>query len=844
MSDVSPDRGPIPAAGAPLEAEWNISSGRGRKNSRRDTGLVVESRDDAIISENLDGVITGWNESAERIFGYRAAEVIGKSILITVPPERVDEEKETLMRVRSRGWVDRYETEGERKDGTRLRLSVTISPVRDCDGRIIGASEICREVAGRAGVEESRFRDAVRQITDYAIFSMKPGGAINTWNEGCRRVLGYEEPEFLRMNSEQLFVPEDIEADIPGSELKRAAQDGSAYDNRWMLRKNGERFWASNSATALRDKSGTLIGFTKVMRDLTCERKIEQETGENVERFRFLAETTRSLLETRDPAELLNRIYDGLADLFGLEFYFHYLVEPHAKMRLCACRCVPPQAAREVELLEFGQTVCGTAARDVRAIIISDVPQTKEPMTEFIRKLGITAYACHPLIANGELLGTLSFGTTRVHSFAPEIVAVMRALSDIVALAIARKRAEERLAERARLLDISHDAIIVRDLNQRVVYWNHGAEALFGWTEAEAMGQNPCVLLQSVLPIPMEELTEQFNRDDYWEGEIVQKAKDGRELVVLATGSMARDEKGQPRGILHTYTDITELKRVQRELAKANEELSDYARNLEGAVQERTAHLKATIAELEGVSYSLSHDMRAPLRTINSFAQIILAEAGEKLGPLEKDLLHKSISAAERLDRLIQDILIYTRVARGPASLQNVDVEQLLRQIIAERPELQPPQAEISIQSPLGSVCGHEAHLTQCITNLLGNAVKFVAPGTQPRIRIRSEVHENEIRLWFEDNGIGVPREAQERIFGIFERMHDEKLYPGTGIGLSIVRKAAERMGGSVGLESEPGKGSRFWLQLAGVGKSSNVSCNERPGSAVASITSIDPHLG
>src|SRR5262249_31536635 len=159
----------------------------------------------------------------------------------------------------------------------------------------------------------------------------------------------------------------------------------------------------------------------------------------------------------------------------------------------------------------------------------------------------------------------------------------------------------------------------------------------FGWTEAEALGQNPCQLLHSVLSEPLENVAEKTFSGGYWEGEIIQTARDGRQITTLATGSLARDDEGRPRGILHTYTDITELKRVERELAKANEDLDDYACNLEAAVRDRTAHLQETIAELEGVSYSLSHDMRAPLRAINSFSQIILAQAQDKLGPFEKD---------------------------------------------------------------------------------------------------------------------------------------------------------------------------------------------------------------
>ena len=260
--------------------------------------------------------------------------------------------------------------------------------------------------------------------------------------------------------------------------------------------------------------------------------------------------------------------------------------------------------------------------------------------------------------------------------------------------------------------------------------------------------------------------------------------------------------------------DITERKRTVQELAKAEEDLEDYARNLETTVARRTADLRATIAELESVSYSLSHDMRAPLRTIQSFSQIILAEAGNKLGPMEADLLKKSISAADRLDRLIQDVLIYSRLSQGNIELKPVEVEPLLRQVIGERPELQPPKAEIEIRGALCRVRGHEAYLTQCITNLLDNAVKFVAEGVEPKVRIWNELMENQVRLWFEDNGIGIPKEAQERMFGMFQRLHSEKVYPGTGIGLAIVRKAAERMDGTAGVESEPGKGSRFWLQL------------------------------
>jgi signal transduction histidine kinase len=166
------------------------------------------------------------------------------------------------------------------------------------------------------------------------------------------------------------------------------------------------------------------------------------------------------------------------------------------------------------------------------------------------------------------------------------------------------------------------------------------------------------------------------------------------------------------------------------------------------------------------------------------------------------------------MDRLIQDVLTYSRVARSELDLQPTDVEKLLRDILETYPSLQAPGAEIRLQGPFPLVLGAEAVLTQCFANLLSNAVKFVAPGVTPRVRVWAEtqIPTSSARLCFRDNGVGVPPEAHGRMFGIFQRLSNR--YEGTGIGLAIVKKGAERMGGAVGFESALGSGSTFWLEL------------------------------
>ena len=265
--------------------------------------------------------------------------------------------------------------------------------------------------------------------------------------------------------------------------------------------------------------------------------------------------------------------------------------------------------------------------------------------------------------------------------------------------------------------------------------------------------------------------------------------------------------------IIHRIDDVTELVRVQQ-TNSAQGEFKKRAQELEIMVSERTQQLRESVAELESFCYSLSHDMRAPLRAIYSFIQMALAECGDKLPSDCRGYLEKSVRSADRLDRLIQEVLSFTRLSKQEIKTRSVDVEQLIRDMIEERPELRAPKADIKVEGPLLSMLGHEASLTQCITNLLDNAVKFVARGVKPSVRVYTEQRGKDARLWIEDNGFGIEADAQRKLFRMFQRIHTGDEYQGTGIGLAIVRKAVERMNGQVGVESEPGRGSRFWVQL------------------------------
>ncbi len=257
---------------------------------------------------------------------------------------------------------------------------------------------------------------------------------------------------------------------------------------------------------------------------------------------------------------------------------------------------------------------------------------------------------------------------------------------------------------------------------------------------------------------------------------------------------------------------LMDSRRLQLELQRVNT-------SLDHLVTERTAELQELVNELEHFSYTITHDLRAPLRAMHGFAGLLSDECKTVLNEQSREYLSRITTAAGRMDRLITDALSYSKVVRHKMPMEPTDVDRLLRGMIDSYPIFQAPNAHIEIVEPLPWVLGNEAGLTQCLSNLLGNAVKFVAPGQVPVIRVKGEQLGDKVRLWCEDNGIGIPKELQTRVFIMFQRL--SKDYEGTGIGLALVKKVVERMGGAVGVESEPGKGSRFWIDLQSVDSSS-----------------------
>lgn len=290
------------------------------------------------------------------------------------------------------------------------------------------------------------------------------------------------------------------------------------------------------------------------------------------------------------------------------------------------------------------------------------------------------------------------------------------------------------------------------------------------------------------------------------------KTEAGAIRHVLLTSLILPAELDATPLCLTSCVDLTERKKAETDLVALQNHLAQVNIDLERQVQERTAKLRETIEELEQYSYTITHDMRAPLRAMQGFAGLLLEEFSHHLDPDGRDYLRRIAEAADRMDRLITDALQFSGALRQPIRLEPVDPGVLLRGILESYPQYQPPRAHVHIIDGLPWVLGNKAAMTQCFSNLLDNAVKFVRPGITPEVRIWAGRQGGCARLWFQDNGIGIEKQYYDKIWVMFQRLNKD--YEGTGIGLALVRKVVERMGGQVGVESEPGQGSRFWVQL------------------------------
>jgi PAS domain S-box-containing protein len=378
--------------------------------------------------------------------------------------------------------------------------------------------------------------------------------------------------------------------------------------------------------------------------------------------------------------------------------------------------------------------------------------------------------------------------------------------------------ATQALGHLAAIVESSDDAIVSKTLTGVVTTWNQAAERLFGYSADEMIGQHITKLFPPGLAedenMILGRIKAGHRLSNY---ETVRQRKDGSLVDVSLTVSPIKDDTGRIIGASKIARDISRQKRIDRELAEAQEQLRSYAETLEARVRSRTAQLQETVQSLDSFCYTIAHDLRAPLRALSGFSREVLDHYAALLDGEGQDALKRIAGAAARMDQLILDLLRLGRVSTAELTAEVVDLREATHRVLgALEPEIRSRQAIVQVGPSMLPISANPVLLEQILLNLLNNALKFARPDIPPEIHVYSQQAGNTVRVCVQDNGIGIKTDHVKKLFQPFQRLVSADQYSGTGIGLAIVRKAAERMGGRAGVQSQPGKGSLFWVELPG----------------------------
>jgi PAS domain S-box-containing protein len=631
--------------------------------------LLLESLSEAILVLDTNGTIRYANPAASRITGYAQEQLLNKPVYQFYGGEeesiKINYELEQALKrgqFTSEGW--RLKANGERFWG-----EATLTPLRDEGGTLIGFTCLLHDTTDKKMDElelrnnHDHFRLMVESVQDYSIFMLDATGHILTWNEGARRTQGYRPDEIIGKHFSTFYTPQDLEAEKPAMELRVATQTGKYEEEGWRVRKNGSLFWASVTITALFDQQGTLVGFSKVTRDLTERKEAEEALRQSEERYRSLVQ----------------------------------------------------------QVNDYG--------------------------------------------------------------------------------------------------------IFMLDDKGHIISWNEGAHRIKGYTAQEIIGKHFSVFYPEEDIIngkPSYEL-KVARAEGKYEEEGWRLRKDGTRFWANVVITAIYNSEGILIGFSKVTRDLTERKEAERALRDAYERTRHLAEELKAANSE----LSYANRELEQFTSIASHDLQEPLRTIKSFLQLMEMKISQGQYEGLQTYIAKSISAANRMRELIQNLLQYTQLDKAQVVQEPVSVDELINQALQNlRNSVDTSGAQITVETGVDTVCGDRVQLLQLMQNLLSNALKFTDTEA-PRVNIRSEAENGHVKFAVSDNGIGIQQADLHKVFQIFRRLNTRKDYPGTGIGLAICKKIVDRHHGRIWPESEPGKGTTFYFTLHEVPSEKTLSNEE-----------------
>lgn len=730
---------------------------------------IVHSSNDAIISKTLDGIITSWNKAAEKIFGYTASEITGKHISLLIPSYRQHEEAEIVEKIRQGKVIEHYETERIKKDGTVISVSLTISPVRDHLGMVTGASKISRDITDRKKTEEN-LKESLKETADYkyaldessivAITDQK--GIIKHVNDNFCKISKYAAHELI--GQDHRIINSGYHSKEFIKQLWVTIANGKIWKGELKNKaKDGTIYWVDTTIVPFLDDKGKPYQYVAIRADITERKKVEDELASSEMHFRSLIENSAEGIALTD--ELSNNIYRS------------------------------PAAER----------IMGDVLKEntVNLAHPDDLDVIKAKIAEVKKSPGLpVSFQGRFLHSSGHYIWLEGTLTNLLH--VKGVNAIVTNYRDISQ----RKEVEEKLITSEKIYktiasSIPGSVICLLDMDYRYFLIEGDMLNKLGYSKEMLLGNKAADVLTAEV---FDGIKHEFKR--VLEGETITMESTANGYDIISRFIPLKDENNSVYAIMTVAMDITQLKHAQRNIIELNH-------GLEEKITERTAQLKKSNEELDAFSYSVSHDLRAPLRGIVAFASILEEEYGNKLDDEAKRIITVIRDSTLKMGTLIDDLLAFSRMGKQGITKVPVDTKALVEELIDE--QLQQRKELDTIRWVIKTLPAVEADINmmrQVWINLINNAIKYSGTRERPVIEIGTYIEEKQLVFYIKDNGVGFDDEYKHKLFKVFQRLHNADEFEGTGVGLALVEKIISRHEGRVWAEGKEGEGACFYFAL------------------------------
>ena len=772
---------------------------------------IVNSTDDAVISKTLDGVITSWNPAAERVFGYSPREAIGQSIRMIIPPDRHQEEDAIIGRLRAGDRIEHFETLRMARDGRLIDFSVTISPVRDRDGRVVGASKVGRDItAAKAIQREAESAQRILQLISDNAPSLV--GYIDTdciyrlvgrrheiWHGRPREeILGRHAREVVGKAAWELLEPRIAEA-LRGEPVSFELEVPLA---------SGERRWVDVSYIPHVDSTGKILGLAVLTNDVDERRRTEDAR-------RLLVSMHDATRGMHEPREVMLRIVQHVGRHYGVIRCAYGEVDSEARTIeiIRGYTDGVPSVAGRYPLARFGNgLVADLLAGRVAAIddVKTDARTAGATAHATFEAMTIRSLILAPIVRGDRTVALIVVADREPRAWSTHDVALLEQLAQRTFFALESARAIAELRESEQVLSLAsragHMGAWTRDVLTGKVWWSVEMEEIFGLKpgEFQTRGGNEAAFFDLMHPDDRAAVnaavTDALQRNSDYRVDFRFRHANGKWRWMEGRGQGFYTEGGQLEKIYGIGIDVTDRKRDEQTLRQQATELAEADRRKDEFLA------------------MLAHELRNPLAPIRNSLQYLHMK-GSSTPELKsaRDIIDRQV---RQLVRLVDDLLDVSRISRGKMELQKqrANLTMIVESAVeSSRPLIDASEHRLTVRLPAKPVEleADVTRLAQVLQNLLNNAAKFTPRGGH--IDLSADVEGSEVVISVKDNGIGIPRDMLGRVFEMFMQVDRrlERASGGLGIGLTLVQRLVLLHGGSITARSDgPGRGSEFIVRL------------------------------